>query len=125
MGIFHHSLFREAILLAAIILLGVYCIDKSRQNQRTRNTLYNCIYILYGAAVAKTVQMVGYVWQFGMLRETMGLLLTIGATWGYAKWFKPQLDIPYNKWFRMVGWGVMVMLVLVQVCMVLLSCWRR
>ena len=58
MQLFHNPLFRHVVLFLAIVLLMVFCIDKSRQNQRTRNALYNCIYVLYGAAVLKLIQVV-------------------------------------------------------------------
>ena len=125
MGFIYHPLFRETVILAAIILLAVYCWDKSRQNQRTRNALYNCIYVLYGAAVGKAIQLMEHISQPGVWGEALKLMLVIAATWGYAKWIKQQNDIPYNKIFWMLGWGVLAILLLMQAALLVIMAANR
>lgn len=118
-------MFRDAVMLAAIIVLGVFCVDKSRQNQRTRNALYNCIYVLYGAALAKAIQFLGHACPLGIASEAVAFVLVIAAAWGYARWFKPQQDIPYNNFFRMLGWSILALLFMIQTGLLLLVCFRR
>lgn len=125
MGIIYHPLFREAVILAAIILLAVYCWDKSRQNQRTRNALYNCVYVLYGAAVGKAMQFAEHACTQGVWREALALFLIAAAAWGYAKWLKPQHDIPYNKVFWLLGWAVLAILLIMQAALLVMTAAKR
>ncbi len=125
MGFIYHPLFRETVILAAIILLAVYCWDKSRQNQRTRNALYNCVYVLYGAAVAKAIQLIEHNCPQGIWRETLALVIIATAAWGYAKWLKPQKDIPYNKVFWLMGWVVLAILLIIQAALLVLMGAKR
>ena len=114
MGFVYHPLFREGVVLAAIILLAVFCIDKSRQNERTRNTLYNCIYVLYGAATAQFVRLLAILIPQSLWREGLAIVVIVLAMVGYGRWLKPQRDIPWNSLFRTIGWGVMAVLLIVQ-----------
>ena len=101
-------MFRNVVLFLAIALLMVFCIDKSRQNKRTRNALYNCVYVLYAGAVLKLIQIVDLLLPLNfLLCQVMGIVLALLAMVGYWRWVKPQPDIPYNKIFYWVGWGVL------------------
>ena len=114
MQLFHNPLFRHVVLFLAIVLLMVFCIDKSRQNQRTRNTLYNCIYVLYGAATAQFVRLLAILIPQSLWREGLAIVIIVLAMVGYGRWLKPQHDIPWNSLFRTIGWGVMAVLLIVQ-----------
>jgi len=106
-NIIYNPLFREALLLVAVVGLIVFCIDKSRQNKRTRQTLYNCIYPLYGAAAVKAVQFlehaIGYTWIY----VVAAFLLLVVAVLAYWRLLPPQSDIAYNRPFRIIGWLVL------------------
>lgn len=122
MQLFHNPLFRHVVLFLAIVLLMVFCIDKSRQNQRTRNALYNCIYVLYGAAVLKLIQVVDLMLPLHLaLCQTAGLLLAVVAALAYWRWVKPQPDIPYNRVFYWMGWGVLACTLLLQAAFLYLA----
>ena len=105
---------QEVILILAMAMLIVFCIDKSRQNQRTRNTLYNCIYVLYGAATAQFVRLLAILIPQSLWREGLAIVVIVLAMVGYGRWLKPQRDIPWNSLFRTIGWGVMAVLLIVQ-----------
>ena len=78
--------------------------------------------MLYGAALAKAIQLMEHVCPSGVWREAMGLLLVVTAAWGYAKWLKRQDDIPYNKVFHLLGWGVMAIILLMQAALLAMTC---
>ena len=80
MQILYNPLFRNVVLFLAIVVLMVFCIDKSRQNKRTRNALYNCVYVLFAGAVLKLIQIVDLLLPFGFLeRQMMGLAVMVMA----------------------------------------------
>ncbi len=93
----------------------VFCLDKSRQNRRTRNTLYNCIYPLHASAVIKSVQMVSHLLQQGLLQHLAGLAITLLGMGLYYYFLKPQADIPYNRLFYLLGWFAQGALALLMV----------
>ena len=104
------------MLFLAIVVLMVFCIDKSRQNKRTRNALYNCVYVLFAGAVLKLIQIVDLLLPFGFLeRQMMGLAVMVMAVIGYWRFLKPQDDIPFNKVFYWLGWIVLGVSVALQV----------
>ena len=108
MQILYNPLFRNVVLFLAIVVLMVFCIDKSRQNKRTRNALYNCVYVLFAGAVLKLIQIVDLLLPFGFLeRQMMGLAVMVMAVIGYWRFLKPQDDIPFNKVFYWLGWIVL------------------
>ena len=107
MSLFYHPLFREIVILVAILGLMVFCVDKSRQNRRTRNALYNCIYPLFAGAVIKGEQLVGMLIPEGVLSHVAGILIVGLGMLIYGRFLQPQKDIPYNKLFYMLGWIVM------------------
>lgn len=116
MQIFYNPLFRNVVLFLAIVLLMVFCIDKSRQNQRTRNALYNCVYVLFAGAVLKLIQIVDLMLPFGFLEcQMMGLAVIVMAMIGYWRFLRPQDDIPYNKVFYWLGWVVLGVSLALQV----------
>ena len=120
--IFQNPLFRHVVLFLAITLLMVFCIDKSRQNRRTRNALYNCVYVLYAGAILKLLQIVDLMLPLNfILCQAIGLLLAVVAAVVYWRWLKPQADIPYNKIFYWVGWGVLACTFLMQAAFLCLS----
>ena len=118
MGVLHRPIVQEVIIIVAMVVLLVFCIDKSRQNQRTRQALYNCIYPLYGAAVFKTVMLTDSLMGFNLWGHAVGLLLTIMAMLAYWFFFKVQEDIKYNKFFRNIGWLVLAVCAVMQACFV-------
>lgn len=125
MQILYNPLFRNVVLFLAIVLLMVFCIDKSRQNKRTRNALYNCVYVLFAGAVLKLIQIVDLLLPFGLLeRQMMGFAVVAMAVIGYWRFLKPQDDIPYNNVFYWLGWVVLAVSMVLQVAflaMVLMS----
>lgn len=112
MSLFYQPLFREIVILVAIFGLMVFCVDKSRQNRRTRNTLYNCIYPLFASAVVKGVQIVDYFIGEGVLRGLIGMLVVVVGFLTYVFFVKRQRDIPYNSLFYYLGLIVMIFLLL-------------
>ena len=108
MGASPRPILQEVILIVAMAMLIVFCFDKSRQNQRTRQTLYNCIYPVYGAVVFKTVMLVDSILGFNLWGHIAGLLLTLLGMLAYWRFFKNQEDIKYNTLFRYIGWFVLV-----------------
>lgn len=116
MQILYNPLFRNVVLFLAIVVLMVFCIDKSRQNKRTRNALYNCVYVLFAGAVLKLIQIVDLLLPFGFMeRQMMGLAVMVMAVIGYWRFLKPQDDIPFNKVFYWLGWIVLGVSVALQV----------
>lgn len=116
MQILYNPLFRNVVLFLAIVLLMVFCIDKSRQNKRTRNALYNCVYVLFAGSVLKLIQIVDLLLPFGFLeRQMMGLAVMVMAVIGYWRFLKPQDDIPFNKVFYWLGWVVLAVSMALQV----------
>ena len=116
MQILYNPLFRNVVLFLAIVVLMVFCIDKSRQNKRTRNALYNCVYVLFAGAVLKLIQIVDLLLPFGFMeRQMMGLAVMVMAVIGYWRFLKPQDDIPFNKVFYWLGWIVLGVSVVLQV----------
>ncbi len=99
----------------AIVVLIIFCIDKSRQNKRTRWALYNCVYPLYGSAVFKAIQLMELLFPFGWRRGMACLAVAVVGAILYPLLFKPQTDIPYNRLFRMVGWGVVIAAIVMEV----------
>ncbi len=121
--LFHQPLFRHVVVLLAIVGLLVYCMDKSRQNQRTRNTLFNCVYVLYAAAVVKMLQVIDAVlgaWLFSYA-QIAGLLFVVLAIIVYWRRFPKQDDIPHNQIFRAVGWLVLFFTAVLQLAFLVLS----
>ena len=121
--LFHNPLFRHVVILLAIIGLIVYCVDKSRQNKRTRNTLYNCIYVLYAGAVVKALQVIEAVrgpWHF-FFNQLTGLLFVAVGILVYWRWFHKQKDIPYNSFFWMLGWFSLIIALVLQLGFVVLA----
>lgn len=114
MGVSHRPIIQEIILIIALALLIVFCIDKSRQNERTRQTLYNCIYPVYGAAVFKLVMLLDSIMGFNLRGHVAGLLLCLLAMLAYWHFFKKQDDIKYNAVFRYVGWLVLAICAVMQ-----------
>ena len=106
-NILYNPLFREAMILLAVVVLIVFCFDKSRQNTRTRNALYNCVYPLYGLAVVRAVQLLQHVMGYSLLYVALALGIILGAAFAYWRFFPPQRDIPHNTFFRIVGWAVL------------------
>ena len=116
MQIIYNPLFRNVVLFLAIVVLTVFCIDKSRQNQRTRNALYNCVYVLFAGAVLKLIQIVDLMLPFDFLEcQMMGLVVIVLAMIGYWRFLRPQDDIPYNKVFYWLGWIVLGVSMALQV----------
>ena len=116
MQIIYNPLFRNVVLFRAIVVLMVFCIDKSRQNQRTRNALYNCVYVLFAGAVLKLIQIVDLMLPFDFLEcQMMGLVVIVLAMIGYWRFLRPQDDIPYNKVFYWLGWIVLGVSMALQV----------
>lgn len=116
MQVLQNPLFRHFVIFLAFAALMVFCIDKSRQNERTRNTLYNCVYVLYPGAVMKLVQIVDLLLPFHVVVcQIMGLVLIGVAMVGYWKYLRPQEDIPFNSIFYKLGWIVLVLAVILQV----------
>ena len=113
--------FRELVILAAIVLLMVFCMDKSRQNYRTRATLYNCVYPLYGAALAKGVLFFNSFFNYSTIALGVGLMLCVACALAYWWFFKPQRDIPFNGFFRTIGWVVILFMLLLQICFLVCS----
>ena len=110
MSLIHHPLVREALFLLSIVVLIVFCFDKSRQNRRTRNALYNCVYPLYGSAILKAAQLVAALVPQGW-GNYAALLVVVLSLPAYWRWFKPQPDIPYNRLFYSIGWVVLAILI--------------
>ena len=106
-NILHNSLFRESFFLLAVVVLIVFCFDKSRQNQRTRQALYNCVYPLYGLATVRTIQLLQHAMGYNMLYVALALGIVLVAAFGYWRFFRPQRDIRYNTLFRVIGWIVL------------------
>jgi hypothetical protein len=125
MQLFQNPLFRDVILFLAIVLLIVFCVDKSRQNVRTRNALYNCVYALYGAAVVKLIQILDKLMDFGWGCQVMGLAIVAGAAMAYAKWLGPKDDIPYNQLFRSIGWLILLLTAIMQMGFLYLALVRQ
>ena len=114
MVISHRSIIHEVILIIALVLLIVFCIDKSRQNERTRQALYNCIYPVYGAAVFKSVMLLDSILGYNLWGHVAGLLLCLLAMVAFWRFFKHQEDIKYNAIFRYVGWIVLAICAVMQ-----------
>lgn len=104
----YHPVFRSTVVLIAIIGLMVFCVDKSRQNRRTRNALYNCIYPLYVSAAVKAGDTLDLILAGGGRNLLADLLVAVAALAVYGWLIKPQADIPYNKLFYWVGWGALI-----------------
>ena len=117
----YHPVFRNVVVFLAVVLLIVFCIDKSRQNKRTRNALYNCIYPLYAAAVAKAGQVVDSIMGVSSASETVSLVIVVLSVFGYAKWMRRKDDIPYNSLFYYCGWLFLVIVALSQVGFLVLA----
>lgn len=111
------------MILLAFIGLIVYCIDKSRQNQRTRNALYNCIYVLYAASVVKALQLIDAIrgpWHL-LVNQLVGLVLVAVAVFVYWRWFTRQKDIPYNTIFWNLGWIILIFVIAFELCFLVLA----
>lgn len=111
MSLFYHPLFREIVILVAILGLMVFCVDKSRQNRRTRNALYNCIYPLFAGAVIKGEQIVEMLMHGSVMNHVAEILVAGLGLLIYLRFLQPQKDIPYNKLFYTLGWIVMGFLI--------------
>ena len=107
MRFIEQPLVREFLFFLSIVVLIVFCFDKSRQNKRTRYALYNCVYPLYGSAVFKAAQLLDAVFSGGTLGHIAALLTTVVALPVYWRWFRRQPDIPYNRLFHTIGWVVL------------------
>ena len=81
--------------------------------------------MLYAAATGKAIQIIELIWTTRVWREAIGLVLITTAAWGYAKWLKPQHDIPYNKVFHFLGWVVIALLFIIQAALLLMICIRK
>ena len=114
---------QEVILILAMAMLIVFCIDKSRQNQRTRQTLYNCIYPVYGAVVFKAVMLLDSIIGFNLWGHVAGLLLCALAMLAYLRFFKKQEDIKYNTLFRYIGWLVLTICAVMQTYFIVWTIW--
>lgn len=121
MHFFYSEPFRELVIWAAIVLLMVFCWDKSRQNHRTRAALYNCVYPLYGAALTKGVLMLDVFFNYSPTVIGVGIVLSMACAVGYWWFFKPQRDIPFNGLFRAIGWVVIIFVLILQVCFLVFS----
>ena len=120
MSLIHHPLVREALFLLSIVVLIVFCFDKSRQNRRTRNTLYNCVYPLYGSAILKAAQLVAALVPQGW-GNYAALLVVVLSLPAYWRWFKPQPDIPYNRLFYSIGWVVLAILIAFYLALIFIA----
>lgn len=121
--LFHNPIFRHVVILLAFIGLIVYCIDKSRQNQRTRNALYNCIYVLYASSVVKALQLIDAIrgpWHL-LVNQLVGLVLVAVAVFVYWRWFTRQKDIPYNTIFWNLGWIILIFVIAFELCFLVLA----
>ena len=120
MSLIHHPLVREALFLLSIVVLIVFCFDKSRQNRRTRNALYNCVYPLYGSAILKAAQLVAVLVPQGW-GNYAALLVVVLSLPAYWRWFKPQPDIPYNRLFYSIGWVVLAILIAFYLALIFIA----
>ena len=120
----HRTITQEIVIIIAMALLLVFCIDKSRQNQRTRQALYNCIYPLYGAAVFKTVMLIDTLMGFNLWGHAVGLLLSLLAILAYWRFFTQQKDIRYSKLFWYIGWVVLIVCAVMQTCFVVWTIYK-
>ena len=120
MSLIHHPLVREALFLLSIVVLIVFCFDKSRQNRRTRNALYNCVYPLYGSAILKAAQLVAALVPQGW-GNYAALLVVVLSLPAYWRWFKPQPDIPYNRLFYSIGWVVLAILIAFYLALIFIA----
>lgn len=120
MSLIHHPLVREALFLLSIVVLIVFCFDKSRQNRRTRNALYNCVYPLYGSAILKAAQLVAALVPQGW-GNYAALLVVVLSLPAYWRWFKPQPDIPYNRLFYSIGWVVLAILIAFYLALIFMT----
>ena len=114
--LFGNLLFRHLLIFLSIVVLMVFCFDKSRQNVRTRNALYNCVYALYAGALVKLLQIVDLFLPFGLLAcQVTGLVVLAVAALAYWRWLKPQPDIPHNGVFYWLGWATIGLALMLQV----------
>ncbi len=118
---FYHPVFRSAVVFLAIVLLMVFCFDKSRQNQHTRNALYNCVYPLYAGAVVKGTQLIDTVMGVSVLSQVVALAVVLLSAVGYARWMKPRPEIPYNRLFYLCGWLFLGFGILLQIGFLVLA----
>ena len=114
MALFYHPVFRNVVIFLAVVMLMVFCFDKSRQNRRTRNALYNCVYPLYAAAVAKAGQVIDSILGVSVMSEALSLAVVALSVFGYAKWMRRKADIPYNNLFYYCGWLFLAVVALIQ-----------
>lgn len=107
---------RWLVLVVALVVLIVFCKDKSRQNMRTRNALYNCIYPVYASIVLFLCRIAAFVVSDYYWIGAACFIISFLGLMVYLRHFRRQRDIPFNTLFWLVG------LVIVNI-MIVFSCY--
>lgn len=110
MLLFIHPAVASAATLLSLVVLLVFCLDKSRQNRRTRIALYNCIYPIYGACAFTATQMVDEMVNDAYWSGAAWVIISVMGMMIYLRFFKRQHDLPFNILFWSVGLAILIIM---------------
>lgn len=110
MLLFIHPAVASAATLLSLVVLLVFCLDKSRQNRRTRIALYNCIYPIYGACAFTATQMVDEMVNDAYWSGAAWVIISVMGMMIYLRFFRRQHDLPFNTLFWMIGLAILVIM---------------
>ena len=110
MLLFIHPAVASAATLLSLVVLLVFCLDKSRQNRRTRIALYNCIYPIYGACAFTAAQLADELVNDAYWSGAAWVIISVMGMMIYLRFFRRQHDLPFNALFWAIGLAILVIM---------------
>ena len=110
MLLFIHPAVASAATLLSLAVLLVFCLDKSRQNRRTRIALYNCIYPIYGACALTAAQLADELVSDAYWSGAAWVIVSVMSMMIYLRFFKRQHDLPFNTLFWLIGLAIVIIM---------------